>query len=150
MKTLCLSLGLLLFTVVTACAEDSAKSVALADTPAAVQKAISAHVADGRVDAIDQVPQNGEIVFEVDFTSSTGGDHDFTVAEDGTLLSLGLELADLPANLKRAIQSEANGAEITGINFFQQVLICSRYNPDIYVYLFFAPYARDFIFLQCT
>jgi len=97
-------------------AADSGKPVALSDTPAAVQKTIAAQIGDGKAGDINQSKQDGETVFEVDFTTKSGEDHDFTVADDGTVLSVGVALSDTPAAVKKTIQLQLPGWEITGIN----------------------------------
>ncbi len=97
-------------------AADSGKPLALSDTPAAVQKTITAQISDGKAGDISESKQDGETVFEVDFTTKSGDDRDFTVADDGTVLSVGVTLSDTPAAVKKAIQSQLPGWEITGIN----------------------------------
>jgi uncharacterized membrane protein YkoI len=97
-------------------AADDAKTVAIADTPAAVQKTVAAQVGDGKVEDINRSMENGETVFEVDFATKAGDDRDFTVADDGTLLSVGVSLADTPAAVQKTIQAQLPGWEITGIN----------------------------------
>src|SRR5580698_10486233 len=94
-------------------AADSGKPVALSDTPTVVQKTIAAQINDGKVGDINQSTQDGETVFEVDFTAKSGDDHDFTVADDGTLLSVGVALSDTPAAVKKTIESQLPGWEIT-------------------------------------
>ena len=100
-----LCLAILLMTSI-ALAADADKTVALSDTPAAVQKTITVQVADGKVDEINRTTQDGEIVFAVDYAAKSGDDRDFTVAEDGTLLSVGVELADLPAAVQKTIKAQ--------------------------------------------
>jgi uncharacterized membrane protein YkoI len=97
-------------------AADDAKIVTLAETPAAVQKTIAAQVGDGKVEEIDRSSESGETVYEVDFIAKGGDDRDFTVADDGTLLSIGVALADTPAAVQKTIQGQLPGWEITGIN----------------------------------
>ncbi len=117
MKTLRATLCILSLLVVGPLfAADSGNPVALSDAPVAVQKTIAAQISDGKVGDINRTTQDGETVFEVDFTAKSGEDHDFTVADDGTLLSVGVALSDTPAAVKKTIQSQLPGWEITGIN----------------------------------
>ena len=113
-----LAISLAVFCLVTgaALAVDDAKPVALSDTPALVQKAIAAKIGDGKLDEIDRSKENGETVFEINFTTKAGEEHDFTVADDGTLLSIGVVLAETPAVVQKTIQAQAHGWEIEGIN----------------------------------
>ena len=103
-------------TGLAAWAGDEGKLVSLADSPAAVQKAINVQVGGGKMGEIERANQDGETVYEVDFTSPAGADGDFTVAEDGTLLSVGVALADTPAAVQKTVQAQLHGWRITGIN----------------------------------
>jgi uncharacterized membrane protein YkoI len=110
------SLGLFLAITSAAWAGDDAKTVALADTPAAVQKTIATQIGDGKTGDIDRTTENGETVFEVDYSTKAGDDGDFTVADDGTLLSVGVALTDTPAAVQKTVQAQLAGWDITGIN----------------------------------
>ena len=80
-----------------------APAIGLTDVPAAAQNAIKAQLAGGKLDAIAQTNDDGEIVFDVSFTALNGDERDFTVAADGTLLSLEVKLAETPfAEIGRA------------------------------------------------
>jgi uncharacterized membrane protein YkoI len=92
------------------------KTVTLSDTPAAVQKTIAGQISDGKVNEINQTTEDGETVFEVDYTSKSGDDHDFTVSDDGTVVSVGMELSDTPEAVQKTIQAQLPGWEVTGIN----------------------------------
>jgi hypothetical protein len=107
-----------LFLVMThaLCAADDVKPISLADTPPAVQRVIAARIGDGKLDGIDRSTEGDEVTFEVDFTTKSGEEHDFTVADDGTLLCIGVELADTPVVVQKTIQAQAGGWEIEGIN----------------------------------
>jgi uncharacterized membrane protein YkoI len=110
------SLGLFLAITSAAWAGDDAKTVALVDTPAAVQKTIATQIGDGKTGDIDRTTENGETVFEVDYSTKAGDDGDFTVADDGTLLSVGVALTDTPAAVQKTVQAQLAGWDITGIN----------------------------------
>ncbi len=113
-----LASSLAVFCLVTGAARavDDAKPVALSEAPPAVQKTVAARVGDGTVDQINRSSETGETVFEVDFTTKAGAEHDFTVAEDGTLLAVGVALAETPAAVQKTIRAQARGWEIEGIN----------------------------------
>src|ERR1017187_2726479 len=100
----------------TALAVDDAKPVTLSETPPAVQKAIAARIGDGKLDEIDRSNENGETVFEVNFITKAGDERDFTVADDGTLLSIGVSLAETPPAVQKTIRAQAGGWEVEGIN----------------------------------
>jgi len=101
---------------VTVCAADAGKPVPLSETPSAVQKTISVKIGDGKLGEINRVSKNDETAFEVNFTTKSGDDRDVTVADDGTLLSLGVELAETPAAVQRTIQSQAGGWTVDSID----------------------------------
>jgi uncharacterized membrane protein YkoI len=100
----------------TAFAVDDAKPVTISETPPAVQKAIAARTGDGKLDEIDRNNENGETIFEVNFVTKAGDERDFTVADDGTLLSLGVSLAETPVAVQKTIRAQAGGWEVAGIN----------------------------------
>jgi uncharacterized membrane protein YkoI len=116
MKKLIFQVCLCLFaTLATTRADEKATSVALADTPAAVQKTIASQIGDGKLDDVNRTTEDGETVFEADFTAKTGGDRDITVADDGTLLKVGVTLADVPAPVQKTI-AMVHGWKVTGID----------------------------------
>lgn len=97
-------------------AADAAKPVALSDTPPAAQKTITARIGTGTLDEINRSTENGETVFEVDFTTQAGAEPDFTVADDGTLLSVGVTLTDTPPAVQKTVLANLRGWDIEGIN----------------------------------
>ena len=114
MKKLSLQVCLCLFATTPTWADDKATVVALADTPAAVQKTITSQIGDGKLDEVSRDTEDGETVFEADFTAKTGEDRDVTVADDGTLLKVGVTLADTPTPVQMTIASL--GWQVTGID----------------------------------
>lgn len=85
-------------------------TVALSDTPVAVQRTIRNQVADGKMGDIRQRAEDLDTVYDVDLTAEDGFKRDFTVARDGTLLSVKMTLADTPADVRQTIKSELNGS----------------------------------------
>ena len=101
---------------IAAFAEDPATPAALSETPAAVQKTIQARVGDGKLGDIDKISENGGIVYEVGLTAKDGQDRDFTVAEDGTLSSAQVTLAETPAAVQKSIQTLAKTGAVERID----------------------------------
>jgi len=97
-------------------AGDASRTVALSETPAAVQKTIQSQVGDGTLGEIDKVLNDGETAYDVELTAKDGSEHDFTVDEDGTLLSIEVALADTPALVQKAIQTLMSQGEVAGID----------------------------------
>jgi len=95
-------LGLLMAS--TALAQVESKAVELKSVPRPVQKAVQLWLAGGSLDNIDEVQEKGRVTYEVDFTSKEGKDRDFTLAENGTLLSLEIALADSPAPVQKILK----------------------------------------------
>ena len=93
-----------------------APAIGLSDVPAAAQNTIKVQLAGGKLDDIAQTNDDGEIVFDVSFTTPNGDERDFTVAADGTLLSLELKLADAPPAVQNAIRAEAPGWNLEGLD----------------------------------
>ena len=105
----------LLATVVLLAAA-AAPAIGLTDVPAAAQIAINAQLAGGKLDDIAQTNDDGETVFDVSFTALNGDERDFTVAADGTLLSLEVKLTETPPAVQRAIRAEAAGWDLESVD----------------------------------
>ncbi|HTV43147.1 MAG TPA: hypothetical protein VMF08_21460 [Candidatus Sulfotelmatobacter sp.] len=86
------------------------ETVALSDTPVAVQKTVQAQVADGKMGDITKSAEDLDTVYDVELTAQNGFARDFTVAQDGTLLCTEVTLAETPAAVRQTIQSELNGS----------------------------------------
>ncbi|HEX3624004.1 MAG TPA: hypothetical protein VH280_01115 [Verrucomicrobiae bacterium] len=86
------------------------ESIALSNTPAAVQKTIQSQVVDGKIGGIFKRAEDLDTVFDVELTAKDGFERDFTVAQDGTLLSVEVTLAEIPAEVRQTIKSELNGS----------------------------------------
>lgn len=94
----------------------AAGSLTLADVPAATQKTISLQAGAATVADISRNEDAGETAFDVSCTNQAGDEQDFTVADDGTLLSVEVELAETPAAVQQAIRAQAPGWELESID----------------------------------
>lgn len=96
-------------------AADDSKKLTLTDVPAAVQKVITGHIGDGQLGEITKTNE-GETVFEVNFTPKGGDDErDFTVTDDGTLLSEEVDLTETTDAVQKMIRTQATGWELESI-----------------------------------
>lgn len=86
------------------------ETVALSDTTAAVQKTIHEQVANGKMGDITKSAEDLDTVYDVALTATNGFQRDFTVAQDGMLLSTEITLGETPAAVRQTIQSELNGS----------------------------------------
>lgn len=102
--------------VFTVFADDNSQTVALSETPAAVQKTVNARLGDGEPGDIDKSSSDGETVYDVGLTATDGQERDFTVAEDGMLLSTEVTLAETPAAVQKTIQAQAGGWGLESID----------------------------------
>jgi uncharacterized membrane protein YkoI len=91
-------------------------TVSLSSTPAAVQKTIQAQVGGGQMGDITKETDGGDTIYDVDLTAKDGSDRDFSVAQDGTLLSVEVELEETPADVRKTIQTELNGGSLDSID----------------------------------
>jgi uncharacterized membrane protein YkoI len=91
-------------------------TIALSDAPAAVQKAIQSQVADGKMGDITKHAEDQDTVYDVDLTAKDGSDRDFTVAQDGTLLSVEVALDETPVEVQKTIKSELSGGSVESID----------------------------------
>jgi len=90
-------------------AADDSRTVALSETPAAVQKTINAQIGDGKLGDINVSVSGGETVYDAGLTAKDGQERDFTVAGDGTLLSTEVTLGETPAAVQKTIRAQADG-----------------------------------------
>jgi len=115
-------LGLFVFlsigcwTAATAFAGQSSTTVVLSEIPVAARNAIQARVGDGKLGSIEKTSQGGEIVYDVGLTAGNGQERDFTVADDGTLLSVEVTLAETPAAVQKSIQTLAKSGKLESID----------------------------------
>jgi len=101
---------------VAACADDRSRTVKLSETPPAVQNVITARVGDGKLGEIDRTTEGGDTVYDVGLTGNDGQDRDFTLAEDGTLMSTQLTLVETPVAVQKSIQTLAKEGEVESID----------------------------------
>jgi len=93
-----------------------AKTISLPETPPVVQSTIHARLGDARLDEIDQTNEDGETTFDVSYTTKTGDEKGFTVADDGTVLSVEVALTDAPAGVQKTIHDQAPGWELKDLS----------------------------------
>ena len=96
--------------------DDQSKAIALSETPAAVQKTIQAQIAGGRLGEIDKETNGEEIIYAVELTAKDGQERDFTLDEDGTLLSVEVALAETSAAAQKSIQTLMRQGELESID----------------------------------
>jgi uncharacterized membrane protein YkoI len=89
-------------------------SIALTQSPPAVQKTIQENVGNGKVTAMSKSEEDGLIRYEVDFTKG-GVSRDLKVAEDGTLVSIQAALAETPPAVQKAIQAQLGESKLGDI-----------------------------------
>jgi uncharacterized membrane protein YkoI len=92
------------------------ESVALSDTPPAVKKTIRDQVGDGKMGDITKHRDDLDTVYDVDLTAKDDSERDFTIAQDGTLLSTEVTLAETPTAVRQTINSELNDGSLDSID----------------------------------
>jgi uncharacterized membrane protein YkoI len=97
-------------------ADDDSKPVALSETPAVVQKTINAQIGGGTLGDIDVTTEDGETVYDASLTATNGDERDFSVADDGTLLSVEVGLGETPVAVQKTIRALASGWGLEGID----------------------------------
>lgn len=108
--------AIILAATVAVCAAGDSTSVVLSDIPPAVQRTINLQIGEGKLGDIDRTNENGEVIFDINFTTKAGDERDFSVADDGTLLSVEVELAETPAAVQKTIRAQASGWELEEIS----------------------------------
>jgi uncharacterized membrane protein YkoI len=87
----------------------------VAETPVPVQKAITKILADGELEAISKNLDDAEITFDIALTTKTGQEKNFTLADDGTLLSAEVQLNETPEVVQKAIAKQIAAGELESI-----------------------------------
>ena len=87
----------------------------LAETPAAVQRAITIQVGAGALVGVDKISDAGAISYDVVMTTKDGQERAFTVEADGTISSLEVAFAETPPAVQRAITAQVGAGRLRGI-----------------------------------
>jgi uncharacterized membrane protein YkoI len=95
---------------------DESSPVELSRLPMAVQKTIHAQVGDGTLDEVDVTNDGSETVYDASLTAKNGNERDFTVAGDGTLLSVEVGLDETPLAVQKTIRAQAPGWGLESID----------------------------------
>jgi uncharacterized membrane protein YkoI len=93
----------------------SSMEVALAETPAGVQKTVIAQVGAGKLGSITRISDEG-ITYDVDMTAANGNAREFSVGADGRLLSIRVTLADTGPEVQKTIRQFVGAGKIVRID----------------------------------
>jgi uncharacterized membrane protein YkoI len=96
-------------------AEVDSRSVSLNETPAAVQQQIKTQLGDGKLEDIDRDEENGGVTYTVGLTRKDGEERYFTVAEDGVLLSVQVELKEVPVSISQVVKTQVGAGTLDKI-----------------------------------
>ena len=86
--------------------------VTLAETPTAVQKAITAQVGAGKLVGVDKIFDDSEASYDVVMTTKDGQERAFSVEENGTVSSLEVALAETPAAVQKTITAQVGTGKL--------------------------------------
>ena len=89
--------------------------VALAETPAPVQKTVTAQVGTGKLEKISKVFDDQDITYEAEMTTADGKGRDFTVGAKGKLLSVQVILDELAPDVQKTIKEQIGAGRIVRI-----------------------------------
>ncbi len=92
----------------------SRQKIALPETPAPVQKAIQGKTIDAKLGDITKVTDDGDVTYEVEITQGKR-DRDFTLDEDGEVVSELVFMDELTVAVQKTINEKAAGAELGDI-----------------------------------
>jgi hypothetical protein len=93
----------------------SSTEVALAETPAAVQKMITSQVGAGKLGSIMKVFDEG-VSYDVDMTAANGTAREFSVGGDGKMLSIRVTLADTGPEVQKTISQQIGAGRLVRID----------------------------------
>jgi len=89
--------------------------VALAETPPTVQTSVKTLLGGGDLESIDKNLDDSEITYDVELTVTNGQENDFSIGDDGTLLSLEVALTESPDAVQKTIATQLKGGKLEGI-----------------------------------
>jgi len=96
-------------------ASAEAETVKINQIPSAARKTIESQVADGKVVEIEKDEEDGDISYIVQTTDKAGQEREITVADDGTLLSVEVRMAELPPEVRKAITAQVGSGKLESI-----------------------------------
>jgi uncharacterized membrane protein YkoI len=99
--------------VFAAPAADSTRNVQLNQVPPEARKAIETQLAGAKITDIERDDDDGS--FTVSYKSKTGKERDFTVGEDGTLMSVEVTLDEAPIPVQRTIKAQVGAGTIENV-----------------------------------
>jgi uncharacterized membrane protein YkoI len=94
----------------------SSVEVALAETPAPAQKSIRMLMKQGELESIDKNLDDSEVTYDIELAAKDGREKDFTIADDGTLLSAEVMLNETPSAVQKTIASQLSGGTLESID----------------------------------
>jgi len=86
------------------------------ETPPAVQRTILAQVGQGTVDSIEKTIDGSEVSYDVEWKSTDGAAHSFSVLESGALNSVGVTLEETPPAVQATVTREVGNAQLKEIS----------------------------------
>lgn len=111
-----MALGLLLLcaSICSASAGQGSKTVSIHQVPAAVKKTIEDQATGFKLGDIEREETDGEVTYTAKI-SKEGQESDFTVAEDGRLLTVEVELEETPSAVQKTIKAQVGEGEVDSI-----------------------------------
>jgi len=93
----------------------SSTEVALAETPAAVQKTVTGQVGAGKLGTITKYSDEG-ITYDVEATAADGRTQEFSVGYDGKMLSIKVTLEETGADVQKTIRGQIGTGKVVRID----------------------------------
>jgi len=92
------------------------QEVSLTELPPAVQGAVTAELGKNKLEGIDKTFDNGATTYEVTKTNPAGQDRDFTISEQGSLVTREVSLADTPPAVQNTITQTISDGKVLRID----------------------------------
>jgi hypothetical protein len=92
------------------------KEVSLEQTPPPVRNTIRGQLRQGTLVSIARTIEDDEINYEVTMSIKDGTERTFTVGVDGKLLSMEMTLADMPAEIRKTIETGIGSGKLESID----------------------------------
>jgi uncharacterized membrane protein YkoI len=94
----------------------SSVEVTLPELPASLQTAIKTQVGGDTLQSIDKNLDNGEVTYDATVTAPDGQERDFSVSEQGALVSREVAMSDAPAAVQQTISQTVGSGKVIEVD----------------------------------
>src|SRR6266403_1174639 len=108
-------LSLCLALAIVALADTPPRTVTIHQMPPAARQTVQKQAGTDSLGPLQRLEESGEVTYTATVTNKDGQQHDFTVGEDGSLLSVEVELSETPPEVQKTIRTQVGQGTLDGI-----------------------------------